>query len=67
MKAVSNICASAKEIGAKIVYFSSDYVFDGVLGENTSTCEGRKSIYQIWKIFPTFVGGTNLKNIKRVN
>ena len=44
MKAVSNICACAKEIGAKVVYFSSDYVFDGICGQNTATCEGRKSI-----------------------
>ena len=46
VKAVSNICACAKEIGAKIVYFSSDYVFDGVFGQDTFTCEGRKSIYE---------------------
>ena len=64
MKAVSNICACAKEIGAKIVYFSSDYVFDGVFGQDTSTCEGRKSIYQIWKISMTMLWGNQLGGIK---
>lgn len=32
MGAVENLCNAAQEIGAKIVYYSTDYVFDGVNG-----------------------------------